>query len=411
MSQGLSQSRRRPRSKGKALPWLRIASWASLAAAFVVGLLWQQPNYQQLLEQAFPNFEISRIHTDQGEQYQLKQGEEIRYLSLGEAQGYGGPMLLAVETSDKGRIIETILLDHKETPAYMKRFDQGRFYRQFNHQRLNQDFLLGQDIDGLSGATLSSRGLTTAIREAAHNAASHYSLPQHWQSPEFSAGHKELLAILLFVAALLNKKVPRQWQKRYGQVLATTSVVLIGYYLNSALSITMIGSLLLGYIPSPQQHLLWYIMLTGVLGSILFLGRNVYCTQLCPFHQIQRWLHKLSGLNMEFYPWLKKRLKLWTNTLLWLSLMLIFLSRTPAIGSYEPFSMLFSLDGIGIQWYILPLSIFGAFVVNDFWCRTLCPLGRFLNYSLEMRAKTLKQVQKGLSKGQDIAIKDITHEH
>ena len=411
MSQALSQSHRRSRSKRKSLPWLRIASWSSLAVAFFLGLIWQQPNYLQLLEQNFPGFEISRIDTAQGEQYQLQKREVIRNLSLGQAQGYGGPMLLAVETNENGRIIDTILLDHKETPAYIKRFEQGRFYLQFNHQQLNQDFRLDLDIDGLSGATLSSRGLTKAIREAAHNAASRYSLPENWQQPEFSASSKELLAVLLFAAALLNKKVPRQWQKRYGQILAASSVVLIGFYLNSALSITMIGSLLLGYIPSPREHLLWYIMLTGSLGTILFLGRNVYCTQLCPFHQIQRWLHKLSGLNMEFYPWLKKRLKLWTNTLLWLSLMLIFLSRTPAIGSYEPFSMLFSLDGVGIQWYILPLSIFGAFVVSDFWCRTLCPLGRFLNYSVEMRGKALKQFRKGQSKGQDIAIKDISHEH
>ncbi|SDK42837.1 hypothetical protein SAMN04488540_1358 [Ferrimonas sediminum] len=111
-------------------------------------------------------------------------------------------------------------------------------------------------------------------------------------------------------------------------------------------------------------------------------------------------------MNMQLYPWLKQRLKLVTNTLLWLSLMLIFLSRTPAIGSYEPFSMLFSLDGLGVQWYILPLSLFGAFLVSDFWCRLLCPLGRFLNYSLEMRAKTVQQMKKR----RRIAVKEITHE-
>ncbi|PSW06553.1 FMN-binding protein [Photobacterium lipolyticum] len=407
MSQGLSRSHRRPRAKTKGLPWLHVFSWASLVAAFIIGLIWQQPNYPQLLQQTFPNDEISRIADVRGEQYQLKQGDVTRYLSLGQSQGYGGPMLLAVETNEKGRITSTILLEHKETPGYINRFRQGRFYRQFDNQLLNKDYQIGLDIDGLSGATLSSQGLTSGIRAAAHNAAERYSLPQNWQRPEFIVGYKELLAVLLFVAALIVKKVPRQWQKRYNQLLAISSVVLIGYWLNSALSITMIGSLLLGYIPSPQQHLLWYIMLTGSLGSILFLGRNVYCTKLCPFHQIQRWLHQLSGLNLQLYPWLKQRMKLWTNALLWLSLMLIFLSRTPAIGSYEPFSMLFSLEGVGIQWYILPLSIFGAFVVNDFWCRMLCPLGRFLTYSVEMRAKTLKQFRKG----KQIAIKDVSHEH
>ena len=410
MSQQISPShqrtRRPTRSRTKQWPWLRLFSWTSLAVAFVLGLLWQQPNYLQHLKLAFPQAEITRLAEAPGEQYLIKQEDETHHLSLGISHGYGGPMLIAVETTANGRIANTLLLDHKETPGYINRFFQGRFFRQFSNKLLNSVFLLEQDIDGLSGATLSSNGLTSGIRDAAHNAAVFAGQAQIWHSPQWQTGYKELLAALLFVAALAVKKVPLKWQRRYNQLLAISSVILIGFYLNTAMSIAMIGSLLLGYIPSPQDHLLWYIMLTGTLGSILFLGRNVYCTQLCPFHQIQRWLNKLSGLNMQLYPRLKRNLKLWTNSLLWLSLMLIILSRTPAIGSYEPFSMLFSLDGVGIQWYILPLSFFGAFVVNDFWCRMLCPLGRFLNYSLEMRAKALKQVRRG----KVITVKEVSCE-
>jgi len=67
--------------------------------------------------------------------------------------------------------------------------------------------------------------------------------------------------------------------------------------------------------------------------------------------------------------------------------MLIFLSRTPAITSYEPFAMMFSLEGVGIQWYILPLALIGSTVMNNFWCRLFCPVGRLLNHSLEIRSK------------------------
>lgn len=403
MSQVLASSRRRSMSKTKGLPWLRIFGWGSLAIAFLLGLVLQQPDYSRLLQQAFPKGQISLIDDAKGEQYRLQRGDQTSYLSLGKAQGYGGPMLLAIELDEQGRIITTRLLEHKETPGFINRFDEPNFYHQFDKRLLNQNFRLDIDIDGLSGATLSSLGLTNGIREAAHNAAGRFSLPQSWQEPEFDASLEELLAILLFSAALLNKKVPRKWQKRYNQALSIASVVLIGFWLNWSLSIALIGSVLLGYFPSPQQHLLWYIMLSGTLGSILFLGRNVYCSQLCPFRQFQRWLNRLSGLNLQLYPWIKQHLKLWMNSLLWMSLMLIFISRNPAIGSYEPFAMLFSLDGIGIQWYILPLSLYGAFVVKDFWCKLLCPLGRSLNYSVEMRAKTLQRIRKG----KRIAIKEV----
>jgi len=374
--------------------WLRGLAWGSLVAAFVVGLIWHEPNYPQKIATAFPGYEIRHLEQLPGNQYQLSRGDTVRKFSLASAQGYAGPMLVATEISESGRVISTRILEHKDTPGYIARFKQGPFMRQFEQQFVNTDFLLPGDIDGLTGATISSLGITNAVRAAAHIAAAQFELPKTWKLPQFHLGWKELTVTLLFIAAFANRRVPKKWKRNYDQALATISVFLIGYYLNAALSMTLIGSLLLGYIPSPQQHMLWYIMLIGTFGAILFMGRNVYCSQLCPFHQIQRWLNKLSGLNIPFSSRIKNNLKLLTNGLLWASLMLIFLSRTPVIGSYEPFSMLFSLDGVGIQWYILPLSIFGAFLVNDFWCKSLCPLGRFLGNSLELRSKAMKQVKR-----------------
>ncbi|BDY04753.1 FMN-binding protein [Ferrimonas sp. YFM] len=392
----MSRSKSNPSARGRtgAMLWLRLVAWTSLAAAFVVGLIWQQPDYTSLLQAAYPKGVISTQEQTPNQYQMLLKGEHF-LVSINESQGYGGPMLVASRINEQGRVVEAKLLQHKETPGYVARFDESQYYRQFAGKRVNDDFLLGQDIDALSGATLTSRGLTTAVRDGTHGATDQFNLPADWQEPQLVLGVKELAAFLLFAAAFMHKRVPRQHQARFNQVLGVASVVLIGYWLNSALSMALVGSLLLGYIPSPQQHLLWYIMLTGALGAILFMGRNLYCSQLCPFHQIQRWLHRLSGLNLQLHPWLKSRLKQVTNTLLWASLMLIFLSRTPAIGSYEPFSMLFSLDGLGVQWYILPLSLFGAFLVSDFWCRLLCPLGRFLNYSLEARARALARFKKG----------------
>ncbi|WP_417346842.1 FMN-binding protein [Ferrimonas sp.] len=392
----MTRSNPNPLSRGRSsgIPWLRLTAWISLAVAFVLGLIWQQPDYTTLLQGAYPKGGITPQEQTPN-QYQMSLKGEHYLVSINESQGYGGPMLVASLINDRGRVEEVKLLQHKETPGYVARFDESQYYRQFAGKQVNDDFLLGEDIDALSGATLTSRGLTSAVREGTHAAADPFGFPADWQEPQLVLGAKELAAFLLFVAAFMHKRLPRKHQARFNQLLGVASVVLIGYWLNSALSMALVGSLLLGYIPSPQQHLLWYIMLAGALGAILFMGRNLYCSQLCPFHQIQRWLHRLSGLNLQLHPWLKKRLKQVTNTLLWLSLMLIFLSRTPAIGSYEPFSMLFSLDGLGVQWYILPLSLFGAFLVSDFWCRLLCPLGRFLNYSLEARARAMTRFKKG----------------
>jgi polyferredoxin len=77
-------------------------------------------------------------------------------------------------------------------------------------------------------------------------------------------------------------------------------------------------------------------------------------------------------------------------SLSWAALMLIFLSAHPALGSYEPLAMMFSLDGLGIQWYILPATLLGSLFVTSFWCRMFCPVGLYLNEMVRLR-RNVKQ--------------------
>jgi polyferredoxin len=105
-------------------------------------------------------------------------------------------------------------------------------------------------------------------------------------------------------------------------------------------------------------------------------------------------LRKISGSKMNPSRAVIKRSKLVVNFLLWLSLMAIFLSRLPSAGAYEPFAMMFSLEGIGIQWYILPLALIGSFFMSNFWCRFFCPAGRALTTLVKLRGRALS-VLKG----------------
>jgi len=84
-----------------------------------------------------------------------------------------------------------------------------------------------------------------------------------------------------------------------------------------------------------------------VLGVII-LGKNVYCYRVCPFHGIEYFLQKISGMKLNPSRVLLKRARTIVNFLLWLSLIIIFLSKHPALGSFEPFAMMFSLNGAGI---------------------------------------------------------------
>lgn len=96
---------------------------------------------------------------------------------------------------------------------------------------------------------------------------------------------------------------------------------------------------------------------------------------------------KISGVKLRIDSRFQRRARTLIFSLSWVALMLIFLSAHPAMGSYEPFAMMFSLEGLGIQWYILPASLLGAFFVPRFWCRLFCPVGLYLNELARLRRR------------------------
>jgi polyferredoxin len=163
------------------------------------------------------------------------------------------------------------------------------------------------------------------------------------------------------------------------------ALAFVGFYANLSLNLGNIAGIFMGYVPTPKQHPLWWILMAGTLGSVLILGRNIYCHQICPFKIVQDLLQKLSGIKLKIKPELQRKSRMLIFILSWAALMLIFLSAHPALGSYEPFAMMFSLEGLGIQWYILPASLIGSLFVPLFWCRLFCPVGLYLNEMVRLR--------------------------
>jgi polyferredoxin len=95
-------------------------------------------------------------------------------------------------------------------------------------------------------------------------------------------------------------------------------------------------------------------------------------------------------VKLRIRPSVQRKARKFIFTMSWAALFLIFLSAHPALGSYEPITHIFSLEGVGIQWYILPASLLGAFFVPRFWCRLFCPVGLFLNEGVRAR-RSIKQ--------------------
>ncbi len=377
------------------LPWERLLiafAWTSLLAAFIIGQIAAQTDYDALLKSKMADTELVRSQENKGlpvVYHIMEEGKESPdVVVMSEGLGYGGPLVVGIKsrrTDESAKVNEIIMLSHKETPAFMERVNQT-FFRQFAGKQVTDNFILGDDIDAVSGATVTSQGFATAIREAVHlGAVQHLKLKPVWQEPKWRIGANELILTVLFALAFFSAYRRGKIAKYAGLAVMAGSIAFVGFYANASLSLGNIAGIFMGYIPGLKQHPLWWIMMIGVLGSVVILGRNIYCQQICPFKGIQDLLQKVSGIKLRIDMKFQRRARALIYSLSWAALMLIFLSAHPALGSYEPFAMMFSLEGIGIQWYILPAAIIGAFFVPSFWCRLFCPVGLYLNEIVRFR--------------------------
>lgn len=383
-----------PKEPVKGFPWRPLIegiAWVLLIAAFIVGQIAARPDYGRMLSEALPGEVLRRsdANTSLPMVYRIAGSEDV--IVIAEGEGYGGPLVAGVRarrTAEGGRLGEVLMLSHKETPAFMERLRRGNFFRQFGGKDVSDDFIVGKDIDSVSGATVSARGFTRATREAVHlGAVNHLKLEPDWEKPRWFFGFNEALLMLLFGLAFYAGYRKDRFAKYAKTGVMVGALVFIGFYANASLSLSSLAGILMGYIPLPAEHPMWWIMMVGVFGSILFLGRNIYCQQLCPFMVVQDLAQKISGVKLRIDSRFQKRARTLIFSMSWVALMLIFLTAHPAMGSYEPFAMMFSLEGLGIQWYILPAALLGSFFVPRFWCRLFCPVGLYLNEMVRLRRR------------------------
>ncbi len=372
---------------------IRVFAYLSLLAAFIVGQVASQTDYEALLQGQMPDAKLSRSQANKQLPvvYRFESAGELSpdVVVMADGVGYGGPLVVGVRarrTEDGGRLNEILVLSHKETPSFLDRINKSRFFRQFAGKSVIDNFIVGDDIDAVSGATVSSEGFTAAIREAVHlGAVQHLKLKPSWQEPGWNLGTDEFLLVLLFALAFIGAYRRDKLAKYVRYAVMVGALVFVGFYANASLNLGNLAGIVMGYIPLPRQHPMWWIMMIGALGSVIVLGRNIYCHQICPFKVIQDLLQKVSGIKLRIKPAIQRKARTLIFSLSWAALILIFLSAHPALGSYEPFAMMFSLEGLGIQWYILPAALLGSFFVPSFWCRLFCPVGLFLNEGVRAR--------------------------
>ena len=101
----------------------------------------------------------------------MKDGEPIAYIVPSENPGYEGVMQVLTAVAPDGTVIDYQITAHKETPGLGDKAGKSPFKDQFAGKSLDQlvvvkDPTNTENIQAMTGATISSRACTEAVKKA-----------------------------------------------------------------------------------------------------------------------------------------------------------------------------------------------------------------------------------------------------
>jgi len=101
----------------------------------------------------------------------VKKGELIAYIVPSESKGYGGIIKLLTAITPDGKVLNFSILDSKETPGLGDRASKEPFRSQFigksaENMIVTKDPGNKNDIQAISGATITSRAVTLGVKKA-----------------------------------------------------------------------------------------------------------------------------------------------------------------------------------------------------------------------------------------------------
>jgi hypothetical protein len=311
----------------------------------------------------------------------------VGYAAVGQGHGYGGPIEMLVGIDLNGAITGVKIIAQRETPGFFRLVKEGDFISQYLGRLYRDPLQLNQDLDAVSGATISSEGIAASARQAVRLLAQDgmkSALPPEKFALKF--GIPEITLIGLYAAGYFGHKLrSSQWKKRIRWGTLLTGMLVLGFIYTAPLTIAQIISLLSGYWPDWHNNLYWYLLVGGILFVTTVDAKNPYCSWFCPFGAVQECLAQLTSAKMvrprdwsNFFTWLQRGLA-FTAILAGLAL------RRPGVAGYEPFATLFDFRGTTLEVVFLLVVVLASLMMYRPFCNYLCPLDPVYDFIAESR--------------------------
>ena len=362
----------------------KILNWLILAAlvAVVVVCIFKKEN--DAVDDTLPTIELSEVQDlfPDAQQLQLfdtsyfvvknAENETIGSVMLSSPysdgiKGYAGPTPLLIALDKEGKILQVKILANRETPGFLKSVTNAGFFESWNG--LTVDEALQKDVDAVSGATYSSRGIQNSLK-ARLAVVSRQSVAD---TTDNSALLPNICILLVVIMALICFFNPQK-TKTLRLVTLLLSIGILGFWRNASMSLLKFYSWLTSGITWPLEWAMVAIFALAVLLP-LFTGRAFYCTYLCPMGALQELAGKACKKKVTV-PKTAVTILLIIRKLFLLTLLILVAANAGIdLAFAEPFSV-FSVQSITLfsivfAAIVLVVSLF----INRAWCRFLCPTG------------------------------------
>ena len=321
-------------------------------------------------------------------------------------RGYRGPVPVRVGMDVSGRIVGLKLLQNNETPQNIDQIHNERFLDQF-HGKLHSDPLaIGEDIDGVTSATVTCDAICRGVREAAGKVAT---AELAAAPPPEAPGSKwggilmdplNYAIILLFAWAIVASRT--RW-RRYRAETLVLSIAVLGFWGKRLFSVQHVVDIFTWQLPPPADQFAWYLLAVGAIGTSFFFGR-LYCGWLCPFGALTEFIGAAArrlGLSLKPSPRVTRPLHPIKYVVLVASPVLYLVGGAAAL-SFEPFFDTFTLSflkegGLSLRWIWLIFLATASMVHIRFYCKYICPAGACLAFVTRRRLRRSQSLPKSPS--------------
>lgn len=295
--------------------------------------------------------------------------------------GYCGPSdTLVVFEQKTGKVAGLAIRSSGDTTSHVNDVRANQYFMD-RWKEYAWDQIAGLDlergeIEGVSGATMTSMGLAYAIRNRIR-----YSKQQEQSVTPFRFAAKDAFLISFTVGACLltfTRLKRFHWLRKLFKIAA---FIYLGFVTGDLLA----ESLFAGWAKYsvPWRQLSGLVLLAGAAILVPWSSRrNIYCQTLCPHGTAQEFLGKIIPHQKKFKikPDVKRALRWIPGLLLGLILVIIFLKLPVDLAELEAFDA-YLLTSAGIASIAIAVSgLVASIFVPQAYCHYGCPTGTIFEF-------------------------------